>query len=96
VLLPPATKVMVEYGVFVLVAFMAFTSISVFVGGVPFVVGWAVLMQYMFLNGSFLVPLHIVYCYFLAGAYTFARQVPATVSPMDDGDRLRAAAGPAE
>lgn len=96
VLLPPATKVMVEYGVFVLVAFMAFTSISVFVGGVPFVIGWAVLMQYMFLNGSFLVPLHIVYCYFLAGAYTFSRQVPAALGPMEDGDRMRAAAGPAE
>ena len=96
VLLPPPTKVMVEYGVITFVAFMVFAIVSIFVGGVPFVVGWAVLIQYLLLNGSFLVPLHIVYCYLLAGAYSFSRQAPAASSQMVDSDRLQAAAGSAE
>jgi hypothetical protein len=89
-LLPPSTKVMVEYGIFSFVAFMAFAWVAFFAGGVPFVIGWALMVQYQFLGGSFLVPIIIMYCYFFAGAYTFSRPLPAANGEVDGVEELQA------
>jgi len=95
VLLPPSTKVMVEYGLFSFIAFMIFTTVAIFSGGVPFVVGWAMLIQYQLLNGSFLVPIVIVYCYYFAGAYTLPRPF-ATSSTGNRVQKLQSAVVAAE
>lgn len=65
----PISKVIVEYGLFVYVLFWAFFFTSLFGRGVPFYVSWIVTMQYLFLNGSFLVPINSVICVMLAGMY---------------------------
>ncbi|WP_150125943.1 hypothetical protein [Brevundimonas sp. LM2] len=65
----PATKVLVEYGLFVSVLFWVFYFYSIFGRGVPIFASWVVAMQYLFLNGSFLVPLLSVICVIIAGMY---------------------------
>ncbi|MDE0879241.1 MAG: hypothetical protein OSB00_11355, partial [Sphingomonas bacterium] len=57
----PVSKVMFEYGIFVYVLFYFFLFRSVFGKGVPFIMSWAMTMQYLWLNGSFLVPINNVY-----------------------------------
>lgn len=79
VLLNSPSKVMVEYGLVGLVPFLMFITYAVCGGGAPFVISWALLMQYHFLNASFLVPVHLMYCYLLAGMF-FIRNRPDTVS----------------
>ena len=62
----PVSKVVVEYGVFVYAAFWLFFFYSMFGSGIPFIVSWVMTMQYLFLNGSFLVPINSVFNVLLA------------------------------
>lgn len=66
----PIVKVLLEYGLFVSVSFWFFFLGSIFGRGVPFYASWVVLMQYFFLNGSFLVPICVLVCLWIAGIYT--------------------------
>jgi hypothetical protein len=72
-LTPPISKVLFEYGVVASLALLLYTVLSVCGSGVPFVICWAALIQYHLLNGSALVPVHTLYCYFLAGAFSLPR-----------------------
>lgn len=65
----PLVKAIVEYGLFVGVLWMVFIHGCILRTAAPGIVAVAVLIQYDFLNGSLLVPIHLVYCYILAGAY---------------------------
>jgi hypothetical protein len=91
----PMVKAVVEYGLFVGVIWMVFIHACVLRTAAPGIVAVAVLIQYDFLNGSLLVPIHLVYCYILAGAYARGR-VRGTARPSDGwvaaADRERAAA----
>ena len=62
----PISKVFVEYGLFAYGLFWVFLLYSMFGRGVPFIISWMVLMQYLFLNGSFLVPINNFYNIFFA------------------------------
>lgn len=66
---PPYTKVGVEYGAIVLGLWLVFIAVSLFGGGVPFIVSWAAFVQYAFMNGSLNVPIHTVYCCLLCAGY---------------------------
>lgn len=72
----PLVKAIVEYGLFTGIVWMLFIHGCVLRTAAPGIVAVAVLIQYDFLNGSLLVPIHLVYCYILAGAYP--RAVPET------------------
>jgi hypothetical protein len=74
----PLVKAIVEYGLFVGILWMVFIHGCVLRTAAPGIVAVAVLIQYDFLNGSLLVPIHLVYCYILAGAYP---RVPAADVP---------------
>lgn len=65
----PPTKVAYEYGLIVQFFWFIFILSCMFGRGVPFVVSWAMLMQYLFLNGSFLVPINNYYVVILAGLF---------------------------
>lgn len=77
----PATKVLVEYGLFSAILFWVFYFYSIFGRGVPIFASWIVAVQYLFLNGSFLVPICAVICVILAGMYR-----------IDDPDKVKATA----
>jgi hypothetical protein len=72
----PMSKVFIEYGLLVLLIWLAYTTISIFGNGVPLIVSWVVFVQYHLLNGSFSVPIHVVYLYVLAGAYIVQSNPP--------------------
>ncbi|WP_133496070.1 hypothetical protein [Stakelama pacifica] len=57
----PVAKVAYEYGLIVYVIFYIFFIYCIFGSGVPFIISWMMLMQYLFLNGSFLVPINNFY-----------------------------------
>jgi hypothetical protein len=63
--IPPA-KVAYEYGLIVFPFWFLFIVYCMFGRGVPFIVSWAMLMQYLFLNGSFLVPINNYYIVIMA------------------------------
>ncbi|MBW4329896.1 hypothetical protein KY084_03280 [Stakelama sp. CBK3Z-3] len=63
----PISKVIVEYGIFVYALFWAFLIYCLFGRGIPFIISWMVVIQYLFLNGSFLVPIVNFYNVMLAG-----------------------------
>jgi hypothetical protein len=65
----PPVKAIVEYGLFAGILWMVFIHGCILRTAAPGIVAVAVLIQYDFLNGSLLVPIHLVYCYILAGAY---------------------------
>lgn len=65
----PLVKAIVEYGLFTGIVWMVFIHGCIIRTAAPGIVAVAVLIQYDFLNGSLLVPIHLVYCYILAGAY---------------------------
>jgi hypothetical protein len=60
------SKVSVEYGAVVLIAWLALLLSAHFGGGTPLVVGWIAFIQLQLLNGALNVPLHHVYCLLLA------------------------------
>ncbi|PEQ13724.1 hypothetical protein B2G71_05230 [Novosphingobium sp. PC22D] len=55
----PATKVANEYGILVGGVFFASLLAAIFRGSTPFAVGYALAVQFLFLNGGFLVPVNI-------------------------------------
>ena len=62
----PPTKVAYEYGLIVFPFWFLFIVYCMFGRGVPFIVSWAMLMHYLFLNGSFLVPINNYYIIVMA------------------------------
>ena len=65
----PFSKVFMEYGFIVFVAWLAFVTRAFIPPGVPLVVPVALLVHYHVLNGSYLVPANVFLCYVLAGAF---------------------------
>jgi hypothetical protein len=65
----PVVKATVEYGLVVGVMWMLFLHYCVLRTGMPFVVAVVAIIQYDFLNGALLVPLHLLYCWILAAAH---------------------------
>ncbi len=65
----PLVKAVVEYGLFTGLLWMLFVHGCVLRTRMPFIVAFAVLVQYDLLNGALLVPLHMLYCWVLAGAH---------------------------
>ena len=63
------SKVFMEYGIVVFVAWLAFTTRAMLPPGVPLAVAVPLLVHYHLLNGSFLVPANVFLCYVLAGAF---------------------------
>jgi hypothetical protein len=69
VLWVPFSKVFMEYGIIVFLAWLAFVTRAFMPPGVPLVLPVALLVHYHVLNGSFLVPANVFLCYVLAGAF---------------------------
>ena len=65
----PPVKAADEFGIPVALLWMGFVVACVSGGVVPLCVTIPILIQYTLLNGALLVPIHIVYLYFLAGLY---------------------------
>jgi hypothetical protein len=83
------SKVFVEYGFVVFLAWLAFFSFVMFQSSGLWVATWMTLIQYQLLNGAFLVPLHVFLCWLLAAGYRFP---PAPAAPVtSDGPPRRAA-----
>ena len=59
-----------EYGLFAGVIWMFLLHLTVIRTRAPGVAAFVVLVQYDFLNGALIVPIHLVYCYVLAAAYS--------------------------
>ncbi|WP_340318200.1 hypothetical protein [Rhizorhabdus argentea] len=76
----PVSKVLVEYGVIVYALFWTFLLFCMFGRGVPFVISWMALMQYVFLNGSFLVPINSFYNVMLAALLIVRKPKPPSAS----------------
>lgn len=74
----PITKAIVEYGLFAGVIWMFLLHLTVIRTRAPGVAAFVVLVQYDFLNGALIVPIHLVYCYVLATAYS---RTPLTDDP---------------
>lgn len=70
------TKVSIEYGVPVLILFMIFMAHCFFGGGVPFVVGWMLAIEYYFMGGHLLLPPLINICYILAAGWKLDDRSP--------------------
>ncbi|MEJ0071261.1 MAG: hypothetical protein WDO24_23745 [Pseudomonadota bacterium] len=66
------SKVFIEYGFIVFLAWLAFFSYVLFRAPGLWVAAWMAAIQYHLLNGAFLVPLHVYLCYVLAAGYRFA------------------------
>jgi hypothetical protein len=77
----PVSKVLKEYGVVFLAVFLVYTSYAVLGSGAPFIVAWALLVEYHLLNASTLVPIHAIYLFILCGAYVRRSDGPATGAP---------------
>lgn len=65
----PMTKVFVEYGIIAAAFFLVVLLSSVFRPNVPAVVSYALLMQFLFLNGGLLVPVNVFEMLFLTSLY---------------------------
>jgi hypothetical protein len=65
----PISKAVVEYGLFAGLLWIVLLHLSVIRSRAPAVAAFVVLVQYDFLNGALIVPIHLVYCYVLAAAY---------------------------
>ncbi|MGU3316931.1 hypothetical protein ACLBWH_15400 [Sphingomonas sp. M6A6_1c] len=65
----PLVKAIVEYGLVTGMVWMLFVHICIVRTRMPFVVAFVVLVQYDVLNGALLVPLHLLYCWTLAGTH---------------------------
>ena len=74
VLLNPVSKVIIEYGIVGTVAWFTFITVAMFGGGTPLAIAWALFVQYHLLNGSLLVPIHTLYCFYLGGAYVYMKK----------------------
>ncbi|MGN6376264.1 MAG: condensation domain-containing protein [Sphingomonas sp.] len=89
----PVVKAIAEYGLFVGVIWMLFIHGCVLRTAAPAIAALAVIIQYDFLNGSLLVPIHLVYCYILAGAYP--RRAEDRAAAAAEGRLAEESAGPA-
>ena len=69
----PISKAVVEYGLFAGLIWILLLHVSVIRTRAPGVAAFVVLVQYDFLNGALIVPIHLVYCYVLAAAYSRTR-----------------------
>ena len=78
------------FGAFILyaVAWFVFVTVAMFGGGAPVAIAWALFVQYHLLNGSLLVPIHTLYCFYLGGAYVYMKkdqeEEPAMLSDRRD------------
>jgi hypothetical protein len=70
----PISKAVVDYGLAAGLLWMLLLHLSVIRTAAPGVAAFVVLIQYDFLNGALIVPIHLVYCYVLAAAYPRRRQ----------------------
>lgn len=70
----PIAKAVVEYGLLAGLIWMVLLHLSVIRTAAPGVAAFVVLVQYDFLNGALIVPIHLVYCYVLAAAYPRLRR----------------------
>jgi hypothetical protein len=75
----PLVKATVEYGLIAGILWMLFIHGCVLRTRMPFAAAFVVIIQYDFLNGSLLVPIHLLYCWVLAGAH--ARGLTDTSPP---------------
>ena len=72
------SKVFVEYGFIVFLAWLVFMSWVLFRAPGAWIAAWMVAVQYHLLNGAFLVPLHVYLCWVLAAGYRLPPPVPVT------------------
>jgi len=70
----PISKAVVEYGLVAGLLWILLLHLSVIRTSAPGVAAFVVLVQYDFLNGALIVPIHLVYCYVLAAAYPRPRR----------------------
>jgi hypothetical protein len=70
----PIAKAVVEYGLVAGLLWMLLLHLSVIRTAAPGTAAFIVLVQYDFLNGALIVPIHLVYCYVLAAAYPRLRR----------------------
>lgn len=68
----PITKVTVEYGIFVCAIYLAMIAQALFGKRKPFIVSYALLMQFLLLNGGFLVPVIVFTIFMLSGVIEIA------------------------
>lgn len=80
----PITKVTVEYGVFVALIYFAMIFTAVFGKGKPFIVGYVLLVQFLFLNGGFLVPI-IVFTILILSGFIEIEDPPRASPPISSG-----------
>lgn len=78
----PLSKAVVEYGLVAGLLWMLLLHLSVIRTAAPGVAAFVVLVQYDFLNGALIVPIHLVYCYVLAAAYPRPQRGPAVAKPI--------------
>jgi hypothetical protein len=86
IVLNPLTKLVTEYGIIVALLWLLLIHLCVLRSGAPMCVCFAVLIQYNLLNGSLLMPIHVMYCYLLAGIFLVGNRNEAppdtTVRPL--------------
>lgn len=66
--LSPVAKSVLEVGVPAAVAWLLYFHVAMLRSVAPFPIVLVLLLQYDLMNGSLIVPIHVVYCYLLAGA----------------------------
>lgn len=86
----PYSKVVVEYGAIVTVFWFLLSCFGTFRAGIPFVVSWALFVQYHLLNGALAVPLHTIYILLLSGAYYIVTDPPSDLTSAERGRGITA------
>lgn len=73
----PVTKVIAEYGIPVALLYFTVLCTAIFRNGTPFAVGYVMLVQFLFLNGGFLVPVN-VFLFFVLATLVRISNAPST------------------
>lgn len=73
IVLTPLAKTIIEVGVPTAIAWMAYFHVAMFRSVAPLPIIVALILQFDLMNGSLIVPIHVAYCYLLAGAYVAYR-----------------------
>ena len=98
IMLIPATKMLLDYGLITAAIYLIFTLTCTFGSGAPFLCAWVTAFYFQIFNGGASQPITAVYCYLLVAAYDIVgpRQAqPRTGQPARAHDEAYASVGSA-
>jgi len=82
IMLITPTKMILDYGVIVLTAYMIFTLYCIFGTGVPFICSWMIFFHFYLMNGGASQPLTAVYCCLLVAGYRIVGPAGRSLGPI--------------